>query len=67
VDQAIVEDAMDAEAVVSFVVSIIIIVPTPPKIIAPPSKQSIPLSSLEPSSSLHCLQTDGGRIRVGGL
>ena len=47
-DQAVVEDVMDEEAVVSFVVSIII------------------MSSFEPSSSLHCLQTDGGQIRVGG-
>ena len=34
VDQAVAKDAMDAET--SFVVGIIIIAPTPPKIIAPP-------------------------------
>ena len=39
----------------------------PPKIIAPPFEQSIPSSSSKPSSSLHCLLTDGGQIRVGGL
>jgi hypothetical protein len=66
VDQAVAKDAMDAEAAASFVVSIII-TPTPPKIIAPPLKQSMTMASPKPSSSPHCLLTDGGRIRVGGL
>jgi len=64
-DQAVAKDAMDAEA--SFVVGIIIIAPTPPKIIAPPFERSIPSSFSEPSSSPHCLLTDGGRIKVGRL
>ena len=66
-DQAVTKDAMDAEAAALFVIGIIIIAPTPPKIIAPSFKQSIPLLSSEPSSSPHCLLTDGGQIRVGGL
>ena len=67
VDQAVAKDAMDAEAAASFVVSIIIIAPTLPKIIAPPLERSVMTASPEPSSSLHCLLTNGGRIRVGGL
>jgi hypothetical protein len=66
VDQAVAKDAMDAEAAALFVVGIINIAPTPPKIIAPPFKRLIPSSPSEPSSSPHCLMTDGGRIRVGG-
>jgi len=65
-DQAIAKDAMDAEAAALFVVGIII-VPTPPKIIVPPFERSIPSSSSKPSSSLHCLLTHGGQIRVGGM
>jgi len=59
------EGGVDVEA--SFVVSIIIISPTPPKIIAPPLERLVTTASPEPSSSPHCLLTDGGRIRVGGL
>ena len=53
-DQAVAKDVMDVEAAASFVVSIIIIVPMPPKIIAPPLEQSVTTASPEPSSSLHC-------------
>ena len=66
-DQAVAKDAMDPEAAALFVVGIIIIVPTPPKIIAPPLERSVMTASPEPSASLHCLLTNGGRIRVGGL
>jgi len=60
-DQAVAKDAMDVEAAASLVVSIIIIAPTPPL------EQLVTAASPEPSSSPHCLLTDGGRIRVGGL
>jgi hypothetical protein len=59
-DQALTKDAMDAEAAASFVISIIIITPTLPKIIAPPLERSVTMASPEPSSSPHCLLTDGG-------
>jgi len=42
-DQAVAKDAMDTEA--SFVIGIIIIVPKPPKIIAPPFEQSVMTAS----------------------
>jgi len=61
VDQAVAKDAMDVEAAASFVVSIIIIAPMPPKIIAPPLERSVTTASPKPSSSLHCLLTDGGQ------
>ena len=64
-DQAVAKDVMDVEA--SFAVGIIIITPTPPKIIAPPFEQLATKASPEPSSSPHCLLTNGSRIRVRGL
>ncbi len=41
VDQAVAKDTMDGEAEASFVIDILIIAPTPPKIIAPPFEQSV--------------------------
>ena len=51
-DQAVTKDAMDAEAVASFVVSIIIIAPTPMKIIALPFERSVTTASTPLRSSL---------------